>query len=262
MMAATEHDTVYWKYEYDVADLYLRPLLERWGIPPQGLSVLDVGCAEGGGLCALHDRGADCVGFDIDEKRVLTAQALQGKRTIELRTGNLYSNDLPFSDRRFDLVTLHDVFEHLDDKDTMIKKLGGYLKPAGKLLITFPPFYSAYGGHQQHLQVWYAKLPFFHLVPLSMSVVAPRIKDIPPQVVEEVQKLRRLKMGMRSFEMIVRSSDLLIERRQAYLISPNHIRFGLRPVEADLLSRIPILREFICSGVVYLLGLASEPHES
>ena len=262
MMAATEHDIVYWKYEYDVADRYLRPLLLRWAISLQGLSVLDVGCAEGGGLCALHDRGASCVGFDIDEKRILTAQALQGNRTIEFRIGDLYSNDRPFGNRQFDLVTLHDVFEHLDDKDTMIKRLGRYLKPMGKLLITFPPFYSAYGGHQQHLQAWYAKLPFFHLVPFSLSVLAPQIKGVSPQVVEELQKLRRLKMGMRSFEKIVRTTDLLIEQTQAYFVSPNHIRFGLRPIRAGLLSRVPILREFICSGVVYLLGLAPEHHGS
>lgn len=253
-MTGTDHDLAYWHYEYNVSDKYLSPLLERWGISLRGADVLDVGCAEGGGLCALYDRGAVCVGFDIEEKRVQTARTLQGARKIDFRTGSLYRDDSPFSGRQFDLVTLHDVFEHLDYKSAMINKLKRYLKPGGKLLITFPPFYSAYGGHQQHLQVWYAKLPFFHLVPFSLSVVVPRIKYLAPHVVEEVRKLGRLRMGMGKFERIAQEGGLVVEQMRAYLVSPNHIRFGLIPVPAGLLSHVPILREFTCSGVLYLLA--------
>ena len=75
-------------------------------------------------------------------------------------------------------------------------------------------------------------------------------------VVAEVQKLARLKMGMKQFERIARDRGLRIERRRAYLISPNHIRFGLRPFAAGPLARVPVIREFACTGVVYLLSKA------
>jgi SAM-dependent methyltransferase len=253
-VSVTEHDRRYWQYEYDVSARFIVPLLDAWGAPVKGAVILDVGCAEGGGLCALYDGGGSCVGFDIDESRVHSALSLRGPRAIDFACGNLYTENLPFSERRFDLVTLHDVFEHLDHKLAMVARLKKFLKPGGKLLITFPPYYSAYGGHQQHLRAWFARLPFFHLVPFSWSHIVPRLEGEAPHIVSEVQKLGRLKMGMKKFELIAMEGGMRIERRQAYLISPNHIRFGLRPVPAGPIARIPLIREFACTGVIYLLS--------
>jgi 2-polyprenyl-3-methyl-5-hydroxy-6-metoxy-1,4-benzoquinol methylase len=253
-VTVNDHDRRYWQYEYDVAARFIVPLLESWGVRPAGADVLDVGCGEGGGLCALHDRGGSCVGFDIEESRVQTALSLRGPRTIEFAYGDMYAADAPFGTRQFDLVTLHDVFEHLDHKPAMIARLKKYLKPDGKLLIRFPPYYSAYGGHQQHLRAWFARLPFFHLVPFSGSLIVPRLKGEAPHIVAEIQKLGRLRMGMKEFERIAAAGGMRVERREAYLISPNHIRFGLRPVRAGLFARIPLIREFACTGVIYLLS--------
>jgi len=253
-MTGGEHERMYWQYQYDVCARFILPLLDAWGARTRGASILDVGCGEGGGLCALYDRGGLCAGFDIDESRIQTALALQGPRTITFAFGNMYEDPGPFSNRRFDLVMLHDVFEHLDHKPAMIARLREYLNPGGKMLITFPPYYSAYGGHQQHLRTWFARLPFFHLLPFSGSLIIPRLDAEAPHVVAEVQKLLRLRMGMRKFERIAAGGHLRVERLQAYLISPNHIRFGLRPVTAGFLARVPLIREFACTGVIYLLS--------
>jgi SAM-dependent methyltransferase len=254
MRDVTEHDRKYWQYEYDVVERYIVPLLVHWRARIKNALVIDVGCAEGGGLCALHDHGAHCVGFDIDQERVELAEQLKGDRTVTFLSGNLYDVYPPFSDRQFDLVVLHDVFEHLDDKVTMVKKLKRYMKPDGKLLITFPPYYSAYGAHQQHLRAPFAKIPFFHLIPFTMTFLLPRLRGEHPPFVQEIQKLGRLKMGMRQFEKLAERGRLRIVGKEAYLISPNHIRFGLKPIPAGPIARIPILREFLCTGVVYLLA--------
>lgn len=243
----------YWQYEYDVADQYMIPLLERWGVHIKGSDVIDVGCGEGGGICAMHDRGAQCAGFDIERARVDAAVALLGGRGIPLTTGNLYDAAPPYIDRRFDLVVLHDVFEHLDRKNDLLRVLAEYTKPGGHVMITFPPYYSAYGAHQQLLQFPAARMPFFHLIPFALSQIIPRLKGENPYFVSEVRKLGRLRMGMGSFERIVGTSELRIEASERYLISPNHIRFGLKPVSAGTLGRVPLLREIVCSGVVYLL---------
>ena len=254
MHELTQHTREYWQYEYDVSALSMVPLLRSWGVRIEGSSVLDVGSAEGGGLCALHDQGAVCAGFDVDEPRIRAAEQLRGNRKIDFRTGNLYLETLPFDDRQFDIVMLHDVFEHLDRKSEVIAKLKRYMKPGGMLLITFPPYYSAYGAHQQRLRTSYARIPFFHLVPFSMSFVLPRLRHEAPHIVEEVEKLGRLKMGMRKFEGIVRDGGLHIRHKKAYVVSPNHIRFGLRPIPAGLIARLPVISELFCSGVVYLLS--------
>jgi SAM-dependent methyltransferase len=249
----SDHTRRYWKYEYDVAALFMVPLLQHWGVPVDRAQVLDVGCAEGGGLCALHDKGAVCVGFDIDTLRVRAAQELADDRAIRFGTGDLYFDETPYVGEHFDLVILHDVFEHLERKAEMLEKLRGYLSPSGRLLITFPPYYSAFGAHQQLFSTLFAKAPFIHLLPFFRTAILPRLKNESPQFVEEVGKLSRLKMGMRSFEKLVRTGKMRIEHKKAYLIGPNHIRFGLRPLPAGPIARIPLAGELLCTGVVYLL---------
>lgn len=256
--AMTDQSRHYWQYEYDVAAQYMVPLLERWNVTVRGASVIDVGCGEGGGLCALCDAGAArCDGFDVEAGRVEVAKALKGHRPLTLTVGNLYDEHPPFSDRQYDLVVLHDVFEHLDFKDEVMQKLARYTQPRGRIMITFPPYYSAYGAHQQLLNNHWAKIPFFHLIPFSLSMILPRLKGEHPHIVEEVRKLGRLKMGMRKFEAIVRRNGLAITGKQAYFISPNHIRFGLKPLPAGKIAEIPILGEVMCTGVVYLIGQSS-----
>jgi SAM-dependent methyltransferase len=256
-MLKNNHTQRYWQYEYDVAAKYMVPLLEQWGTTLKGAHVLDVGCGEAGGLCAMHDAGADCAGFDIDGPRVEAATLLKSERNIPLTTGNLYETTLPFHDRQFDIVILHDVFEHLERKDDVLQKLLGYMKPDGRLLITFPPYYSAYGAHQQLLRAPFLKIPFFHLIPFALSLILPRVKGEVPYFVEEVRKLGRLKMGMRKFEGVVALGGMNVVGKQAYIIGPNHIRFGLKPIPAGLIASVPVIGEIVCTGVVYLLSSTS-----
>lgn len=254
-MPVNHHAQYYWQYEYDVAAKYMIPLLEQWGVSMNGISMLDVGCGEGGGVCAMHDAGAVCVGFDIDTHRVEIARSMQGGRGISFDVGNVYDPRVPFQGQRFDLVCLHDVFEHLEDKHSMMQKLMTYMKHGGRLLITFPPYYSAYGAHQQLLNTGIAKLPFFHLLPFAVRYILPRLKHESPVIIEEITKLWRLKMGMKKFELIAAQNGLHIHGKQAYLIGPNHIRFGLKPIPAGPVAELPILGEVLCTGVVYLLAL-------
>jgi 2-polyprenyl-3-methyl-5-hydroxy-6-metoxy-1,4-benzoquinol methylase len=254
MTEITEHDKFYWQYEYDVVAKYLVPLLRGWGVEPKGATLLDVGCGDGGGLAALYDAGMNCKGYDIEQRRVDLALGMNGDRTMDLRVGNIYLNPAPFSGERFDLVVLHDVFEHLDHKEDVLKTLRSYLNPSGKLMITFPPYFSAYGGHQQLMRTWFARLPFVHLLPFMVSNVFPGLSNENPSFVEEIQKLARLKMGMKKFEKLPAAAGLKIEAKQGYFISPNHIRFGLNPVPNNLLAEVPLLGEIVTSGAIYLLS--------
>jgi SAM-dependent methyltransferase len=250
----SDHTRNYWRYEYDVAQRYMVPLLMRWGIRLRDSSLVDLGCGEGGGVCAMHDAGAQCAGFDIDRGRIDAAAALCENRQIPLAVGNLYEDQLPFQGRTFDIVVLHDVFEHLEHKEKVLTRIRQFMKPQGVLLITFPPYYSAYGAHQQHCVAWFARLPFFHLVPFSVSHLLPRLNGEHLPVVTEIQKLAHLRMGMGKFEGIARDGGLRILHKRAYIISPNHIRIGLRPLPAGFLAKVPLVNEILCSGAVYLLG--------
>jgi SAM-dependent methyltransferase len=243
----------YWEYEYEVAKRYMIPLLAQWGITMQGRNVIDVGCGEGGGVCAMHDAGARVDGFDLMEHRVHSALELQDDRGISFRVGDLYSDDSPFPPGGYDLVVLHDVFEHLDRKPEMLTKLMSFAREDGVVMITYPPYFSGYGGHQQMLKTWYARLPFMHLFPGFSNRWLPRLRDEHLTFVQEVQKLSQLKMGMSGFERIVQNAGFEVVGYESYLVSPNHIRFGLKPIKAGLFGRVPGIREVACSGVAYLV---------
>jgi SAM-dependent methyltransferase len=254
MVELTDHTRKYWQYEYDVSQRFMAPLLESWGIALRGASVLDVGCAEGGGLCAFHDLGATCVGFDITPERIAFGEALRGSRSMECIVGDIHADPPPFAGRTFDLVMLHDVFEHLEAKVRALDVLRRYLKSAGRILITFPPYYSAYGAHQQHLHFPPARLPFFHLIPFAMTRFVPRLRGESAFMLSEVSRLHREGMGLRRFRTIAKEAGMTIHHEQVYLISPNHIRFGLKPLPAGIAGRIPVVNEVLCTGVAYLLG--------
>ncbi len=257
MLSITDHDRRYWQYEYDITARYIIPLLKYWQIPTAGASLLDVGCGDGGNMCALIDAGLRCKGFDIESRRIELAECMKGERQCEFRTGDLAADPRPFQNERFNLVFLHDVFEHLEQKEEMLRILGGYLAPVGQIVMTFPPYYSAYGAHQQLLTSPLGRIPFIHLVPGFCGKIFSRLPGETPVFVTEIQKLARLRMGISTFENIVRRTGFSIRAKRLYLISPNHIRFGFRPVGAGILGNIPGIREILVSGVVYILSKSS-----
>jgi len=248
-----DHARTYWEYQYRVAREHMAPLLERWGVTLAGCSLLDVGCGSGGGTCAMADLGVRCTGYDVNSRLIDEANALKGERTVVFSAADLYRDEPPEAGT-YDLVVLHDVFEHLDRKDEMMEKLRRAMRPDGRLLITFPPYYSAYGAHQQHLRAPFARLPFFHLLPFAISWIVPSLRNEDPYVIDEVTKLGRHRMGMRKFEAIARRTGMTIVGKEAYVVSPNHIRFGLKPLPAGPLAEVPVLGEIVCTGVVYLLS--------
>jgi len=56
-----------------------------------------------------------CKSFGIESYRTDLARQLTGKRGVELTIGNI-NDSPPFAGKTFDLVLLHDVFEHLSNK--------------------------------------------------------------------------------------------------------------------------------------------------
>jgi SAM-dependent methyltransferase len=254
MITVTDHDRWYWQYEYDITARYLVPLLRQWGVRETGVSLLDVGCGDGGNMAALADAGFRCKGFDLEPRRIELAEHLKGNRNCEFRIGDLASGARPYENERFDLVFLHDVFEHLEQKNEMLKILGRYLRPGGLIVITFPPYYSAFGAHQQLLTSWLGRIPFIHLLPGMCNTIFPGLKGEASVFTAEIQKLARLKMGITVFENIIKRAGFLVRARQFYITSPNHIRFGIRPVRAGIIGKIPVVREIAVSGVVYLLS--------
>ena len=63
----------YWRYQYRLGREYLVKILTDSGINLQNTLVLDIGCAEGGMLCAFADEGAQGIGLEISPSRTFLA---------------------------------------------------------------------------------------------------------------------------------------------------------------------------------------------
>lgn len=109
---------------------------------PSGASVLDAGSGTGGNLSMLLGFG-DVVGMELDE----VARRLASKKAGVTVVAGRLPDRVPFCEESFDLVTLLDVLEHVEDDQGTLEKLGNLLKPDGVLVLTVPAFPFLWSGH-------------------------------------------------------------------------------------------------------------------
>ncbi|HSX89291.1 MAG TPA: bifunctional 2-polyprenyl-6-hydroxyphenol methylase/3-demethylubiquinol 3-O-methyltransferase UbiG [Pseudomonas sp.] len=109
-------------------------IVQRMGLQPSGLQVLDVGC--GGGLLSEEFAALGCqvTGIDPSEPTLQAAREHARKGGLNIRYLSGRGEALPFEDRSFDLVCCCDVFEHVEDLDAVLREIGRVLKPGGVLL--------------------------------------------------------------------------------------------------------------------------------
>lgn len=99
-------------------------------VKPTG-KLLDVGCAFGYVVELARSRGYDAYGFDPSAFAVKKARELNGNDRIQEGT----IAEIQYPKTSFDVITMFDVFEHLQDPLSDMKKLRSLLKPDGVIII-------------------------------------------------------------------------------------------------------------------------------
>lgn len=94
-------------------------------------ALLDVGCAFGYFVELAVSQGYDAYGFDPSHFAAKKAKELVGKHRIQEGT----IQEVTYPKASFDVITMFDVFEHLQDPLRDMKKLRTLLKPGGVILI-------------------------------------------------------------------------------------------------------------------------------
>jgi SAM-dependent methyltransferase len=107
--------------------------------PTPGRRILDIGCGTGTMLGELR-RFGDVYGVDAEPAAVEFCHA-QGETQVELASGDT----VPHPDSSFDVVSLLDVIEHVDDDQTLLAEAWRVLRPGGQLLVTVPAFEWMWG---------------------------------------------------------------------------------------------------------------------
>jgi SAM-dependent methyltransferase len=108
--------------------------LERTSLKMKESAIADIGCSYGITLMSLRERGFDNL-YAIDPDRAaikyLSDQAIPG------RAGSIL-DPFPELEKRFDLVILRHVLEHLDAPRNAILNVEKWLKPGGRIYIELP----------------------------------------------------------------------------------------------------------------------------
>jgi SAM-dependent methyltransferase len=256
-------ETFYRRYQRTLADRYLIPLLSRWGVDVRGKSVLEVGCGNGGCGAAFSGAGCRVVMMDVDERLVSLARRHNDDEGIDARVyaGDVFDESAPFyREGPFDLILFRDVVEHLVDTTRALWIARANLAEKGSLFVTFPPYYSPYGAHQQILPrrkalfLPYNRLPYLQLLP--RRVFEGLVRGEGPAH-REVMSLSGIRLTIRRFERSVRESKLVTARKKMFLTRPSFaLRYGVPVVGASLLGRVALLREVAVTAAYYLLARA------
>lgn len=123
----------------------LKKLLNENNIFTDNITILDIGCGEGGILISFaRNTNNKVYGIDIDKDRInrvnLRVKENKCHANISIQDG-LNTN---FKSNYFDLIICNDVVEHVLNPQTLIKEIYRILKPAGILSITAPNKYSPF----------------------------------------------------------------------------------------------------------------------
>lgn len=108
--------------------------LDAYQLRP-GLRLLDIGAGNGAFVDEAIWRGLDAWGQDL-------AHQSDGPR--------VYVGPLPeigFPTAHFDVVTMHDVLEHVPEPRAMLREIRRILQPGGTLIVDFPRFHHEAGKH-------------------------------------------------------------------------------------------------------------------
>lgn len=96
---------------------------------------LDVGSFAGKLLKYASDRGFDCRGVELNPKLAQYTKEILG---IDVINGKIQEVELPQNE--FDVITIIDVLEHLEDPKIILERLSSALKEDGVLLVKVPHY--------------------------------------------------------------------------------------------------------------------------
>lgn len=229
----------YSDYQEKLAERFLLPFLRDAGVELTGASLLDVGCGDGGTARVFARHAARCVGLDVGEF------PWKDQTNLEFRRGDILDPGVAGSlAGAFDIVVMRDVIEHIGDKALLLRHVRSSLRPGGRVLVTFPPYFSPFGAHQQsELRGSVLRLvPYVHWHPKLAHISATR-------------------MTLGGFERLAAAAGFTVLARSLYLLRPSfRLRYGL-PVVRFRPAWLPLLREMLVAGAYYLLGVEDEAGE-
>lgn len=247
---------LYFKELATTSKKYFVPYIEQYKKIEAGMSVLEIGCGDGGNLLPFSEMGCDTIGVDLAEARIKDAIVFFQEANAK---GRFIASDvfkIKEFENTFDLIICHDVIEHIDDKKTFLSNLKKYIKKDGIIFMSFPAWQMPFGGHQQiAVNKVISHAPFLHLLPAIAYKTVLRWGNEDEGGIKELLSIKRTKMPIEKFEKLVKEENFQIINRELFLINPHYeIKFGLKTRKLpSAIGGIPYVRNFFVTSSFYIL---------
>lgn len=246
----------YFEYQQLVCRDVVIPWLAK-RVPLDGLRVGDFGAHHGGMVHALRESGivSAAVGLELSEDIVFSSPFIADDR-FRLEAADVVT--LGARVYQFDLILLHDVLEHMPDLERSIHAVGEQLRLAGRVFVSFPPYYSAFGGHQQLARGRARYVPFIQFLPrrLFLHLAQPGEQEYMSAQgsLADMLSVRRARLTLGKAERAFSRAGFEIVDSEFFLVRPEYtVRYGLKARASGILGKLPGVRELVVNGAFYLL---------
>ena len=240
----------YFNYQKNLASKYYIPLIEKLNIKINGKKILDVGCGDGGFITAFSEKNAITTGIEIKDFN------WDPKSKVKFVVGNIIDNSKRLNNESYDIIILRDVIEHIkkEEKELFLQNIHNMTDKNGVLLVTFPPFYSPFGLHQQVFCKSKLKyIPFLSLLPPSLLKIILYLFKEDKHTINELMDIKSCAMTIRKFIKLIKKLDYLVTYQKYYFVRPSHeLRYGIK-TKTSCLGKIPLIRELFVTGTVFVL---------
>ncbi len=236
---------------------YYIDYVDRFFPLKSGCRILEVGCGEGGNLLPFAEKGASVTGVDLSEMKITHAksyyQALPYDATFFAM--NFFDFPCPDEDKKYDIILVHDVIEHITPKDQFLKHLKRFLAGGGIVFWRFPAWQMPFGGHQQICRnKLCSMLPFIHLFPTPVYRAILLAFKEDQSCIDELIDIKQCRVSIEKFEKLLKANDYVINDRCLWFINPHYQqKFHLKPRKlTKFLSHVPYIRNFFTTSCYYI----------
>lgn len=224
-------------------------LLEKeyadFGSLVSGKYVADFGCGSGHQSVALVKKyGCRVIGIESNGRTLKMARDLAQSHDVGEEKLSFCENASAMIKGTLDVVISQNSFEHFPDPSSILGEMRSLIADNGRILITFgPPWLAPYGSHMH----FFCKVPWVNVLFSEDAVmkVRSRFRSDGATRYEDVESGLN-KMTISKFERTVRNNNGLTIEWKRYR--------GVK--RADLLTTVPLLREFFVNHVSVVLSKA------
>ena len=254
---------LYFREQAQTTSKHVLPFFAGIIEPGPDVTVLEIGCGEGGNLLPFVEAGCHrIVGIDLSVNKIENARKfysdITGGGRVEFIAADIYNSD---SAGTFNLVMMRDVLEHIHDQEKFIAFVKRFLAPDGILFVAFPPWNNPFGGHQQMCDSrLLSKMPWIHLFPRWFYRALLKAAGEDPARIEGLLEIKDTGINLGRFEKAIKKEGFQILKKSLWFINPNfEVKFGLRPRRLPCIAgKIPFLRNFVTTTAYYIISV---PHQ-